>query len=40
MGLQASPGMPAIAAATLGSMRTVTEKCAPARRAAETAGEP
>ena len=32
--------MPAMAARTLGSIRTVTEKRAPARRAAETAGAP
>jgi hypothetical protein len=40
IGTQASSGMAAIAARTLGSMRTVTEKCAPALRAAEQAGEP
>ena len=40
MGIQASSAMAAIAVRTLGSVRTVTEKCAPARRAAATAGEP
>ncbi len=34
MGVQAVSGMAAIAALTLGSIRTVTEKNAPARRTA------
>ena len=32
MGVQASPGMAAITALTLGSIETVTENSAPARR--------
>jgi hypothetical protein len=40
IGIQASSAMAAIAAAALGSMRTVTEKYAPALRAALVAGAP
>ena len=38
--VQASSGMVAIAALTLGSWRTVTDTCAPARTAASAAGRP
>ena len=40
MGVQASSPMAPIAARIFGSMRTVTEKCAPARRAAAQAAAP